>query len=570
MALGLLTYCQATITCTTCPHERRPSQRDQSTTTADKLQLVEALRDDFATNEVCLKIMNGTKIIGSNTRDEGKNACDFFSKFHLSLQKDAHCFLCLVAVFLAVFCSVSAQEPFHARPVPGESFNLMPESERPLQRLIIGLEANSTKAYMIPGSDAATPTNKERIRLLRRELYMLRIQLVHGDLMKVMPKHTRLFVAVPDPEYVAESRGNEPELFSTYLKTKAGWTDKQIKNQVSFFEVPEALVFPQDMAEVLGRDTKGRLVLGVGEDSAPVYRHSAKLLADTFPADFQLHTIPDINTEGGDIELVWRPDGSIGLMIGQNRVRRYLETSKGMDLKGRVIPTEWIASASAGFQKGFFGVPVMILGWQELQEPKYISTEVFHIDMVVNILRSGTRVMGFIPSYEKNPVDAFTDLPMGADIVERAQRYYDQVAQDLKENGYEVVRLPFSDHPIRNPVNVGRFTDPTTGRATILLAKYPYHYPTKAGQPSIQAELQQVLDSMEDALELWQATPSDENWEHLENSLKAIWDEFKKIEGSVNPIFEAQAKIYRSKGIDVIPVVIYPSSEGGLHCMLLK
>lgn len=473
-------------------------------------------------------------------------------------------------VFTASFLQLLPGKSFQPLEVPGQTFRLIPESERSLHRLVVGLEANSTKAYMVPGAGASTPENKERIRRLRRELYMIQFELVHGNLLKVLPGHTRLFVAVPDPEFVVESRANEAELFTTYLKTHAGWSEDQIKKRVSFFEVPEVLLFPQDMAEILGRDDKGRLVLGVGEDGPAVYKQAAMKLAQDFPQDFQVHEIPKLNTEGGDMEIVWRPDGTIGLMVGQNRLRRYLQNKKNLVLQGRKIPPEWISEALKGFGDGFFGLPIQVLGRKELEDPRYISTEVFHIDMVVNILRGKNGVTGFVPSYEKDPVDAYTELPLGADIVRRAQRFYDEVAQDLKQSGYNIVRLPFRDHPIRNPVNVGKFTDPVTGKPTIFLAKFPYHYSTEKNKPSVQSGLQQIIYGMEDALELWRKEPSDVNWSGLEKAMEAVWKELGKVESSANPIFDAQALIYRENGINVIPVISYPSSEGGIHCLLLK
>jgi hypothetical protein len=56
----------------------------------------------------------------------------------------------------------------------------------------------------------------------------------------------------------------------------------------------------------------------------------------------------------------------------------------------------------------------------------------------------------------------------------------------------------------------------------------------------------------------------------LEKALEAVWKELGKVESSANPIFDAQALIYRENGINVIPVISYPSSEGGIHCLLLK
>jgi hypothetical protein len=472
--------------------------------------------------------------------------------------------------FLAGSLFVGAAEPFQPFPVPGKDLLLTPESGRSLQRLIVGLEANSTKAYMIPFSAASSEQNKDRIRFLRRQLYMIRFELIHGNIVRALPAHTRLFTALPDPEFVVESRGNEAEIFAEYLKFRGRWTDAQIQKRVSFFKVSEPLVFPQDMAEVLGRDKTGRLILGMGEDTDPVYEQAAKVLTGKFPSDFRLHRFPTLNTEGGDMELVWTPEGSIALLLGQNRIRRFLETQKKLDLQGKEISSSLIESAQQAFHKEFFGIEVLMLGRKELENPRFISTEVFHIDMVSNILRSGRRVLAFVPTYGENPVSADTNLPLSEIIVKRAQYFYDETADTLKQRGYEIVRLPFRDHPVRNPVNVGKFTHPATGKSTIFLSKYPYHYPLNPGETSMQAKVQSTLDNMENAIDNWRNDPSESHWEILTGILKAVWKRFDEAEAGSHPVFEEQAKIYRANGIDVIPVVIYPISEGGIHCLLLK
>ena len=120
--------------------------------------------------------------------------------------------------------------------------------------------------------------------------------------------------------------------------------------------------------------------------------------------------------------------------------------------------------------------------------------------MIVNILRAQGKTLAFVPSYQDPAVDAITHVALAEDVRRRVQYEYDLVAGQLGRRGYEVVRLPFADHPVRNPVNVGRFVDPNTGRQCVLLGKYPYHFPLVPGWPIPQFELQDAFDRMDYAV----------------------------------------------------------------------
>jgi len=460
---------------------------------------------------------------------------------------------------------------------PGLDLTAVPESERTLRRLVIGLPANRTRYFMLPSTERFDPGSQNpHVHFVRSQSYFLNFELAHGRLLRAIPGYTRLFVALPDPRAVPGSLGNEADVFRDYLRQRVGWSDREITERVRFFTVPAEITYPQDIAEVVGTDARGRLVLGIGGDLPEAYREPALCLARSFPDDFEVLTLGAsegsgmVDIEGGDLSLVWLPEGNVGLLIGRHRVRRYVERQYGEVALGTPLPRERIEAAREAFRRAFFGVETIIVGEEGLLEPGTVSEELFHADMVVNVLRARGKIVAFVPSYQERPVDAITHVRLSEEVAQRVQHEYDLIAEQLGRRGYEVVRLPFADHPVRNPVNVARFVNPETGEQCVLLGKYPYHFPLVRGGPIPQFELQAAFDRLEDAVNAWRASPGKTSWDEVERAFRDVWTAMDTAAGSPNPTFDAQAEVYSSHGVKVIPVAIYPTGEGGLHCLSLN
>jgi len=452
--------------------------------------------------------------------------------------------------------------------LPGADLRLVPESERPFRRVVIGLDPNTTRYFMVPSVESLDPKVRDpRVVFLRRQLYWMNFELVHGNFTKVAPAHTRFFVALPDPALNPESLGNEEEVFREYLAVRAGWTKEQIADRTRFFKVPIAIRYPQDMAQPLGYDGRKRLVLGLGMDVDHAYREGVKRLGDLFPNEFAVRDLPEVNTEGGDLDLTWLPERKLGVLVGHNRILRYLHRKYGSVHEGRSVPRARIEEARKAFSRAFFDLEVVILNEEALRNPRFMTNELFHLDMVVNVLRSGTNILAFVPSYAEQPVDALTHVPLAEELRSRVQREYDWVANQLSTRGYRVIRLPFADHPVRNPVNVAKYVDPVTGRAVVLLGKYPYHFATTPGGKIPQFELEDAFTRLEAVVDAWRAKPTDARWNEVTATLQRTWKEMDRISATPNPTFSDQARVYEMNGVKVVPVAIYPTGEGGLHCL---
>jgi hypothetical protein len=191
--------------------------------------------------------------------------------------------------------------------------------------------------------------------------------------------------------------------------------------------------------------------------------------------------------------------------------------------------------------------------------------------MVVNVVRSAANeVLAFVPTYREPPVDSITHVQLAEAVRARLQAEYDLVAGQMARRGYRVVRLPFADDPVRSPVNVSRFVDPATRQPTVMLGRYPYHFPLVPGGPIAQFRLQDAFDDLELKVELWRKEPSAARWESVEQSLRGVWMEMDAAAASENPEFDAAARLYRENGVRVLPLPIYPTGEGGIHCLLLR
>lgn len=446
----------------------------------------------------------------------------------------------------------------------------MPESERTFARVVIGLRPHgATSGRPSRGLTAARAVE------LRRRLYGLDFELLHGAVMTAVPAYSTFYVAVPDPATVPEASGEEEEDFRAYLVSRLAWSEDSIRARVRFFRVARPLLYPQDMAEILGLDAAGRLVLGVGADTDPQYIEPVETLVREFPRDFVLRRLAglhvgDVNTEGGDLALSWLPEGKVGLLLGRHRAIRYLERRIGSRIAGRPLVEAEIDESRRAFSSAFFGVEVVIVGEAALRDPSRGSEELFHADMVVAVIRNGREALAFVPTYETRPRDANSGDLLPEAFVRDVQREYDLVAGQMEGRGYRVVRLPFEDHPVRAPVNVSKFVERSTGRPVVLLGRYPDHRPAEPGEASPMRRLAEAVVHVQSLVDAWEEAPDDARWDALQAQLESTWKEIASAAASPNPLFEKQRALYEANGISVVPLPLYPSGEGGVHCLLLR
>jgi len=451
-----------------------------------------------------------------------------------------------------------------------EPYRLTPEAERTLRRVILGLEPNRTRMFMLPETMAWDPNTRDpRVRWLRRQIYRLHFELSHGQIFRSAPAYARFFIAVPDPASTPGALGNEEAVFREYLANRVGWSDARIDERVRFFKVSEPLPFPQDMAEPLGYDQRGRLVLGFGEDADAVYARAVQSLVEGNPDDFVLKRLPDVNTEGGDLALVRLPDGGIGLLVGYHRVRRYAERKRPGLSPNAPLSRAMVEEARAAYSRAFDDVETIVVGQEALFDPSLSNPEIFHLDMVVAVLRGAAGVVAFVPTYEGSPVNALSHVHLTEESVRRFQAEYDRAARQMAARGYRVVRLPFADHPARDPVGIGKFVDASTGRASVLLGRYPDHL-EKSDERNAQTLLQLKFEDLDAAVASWRRDPTDARWEGVKAAVAAAWRQMDASLAAPNPVYEEQRRLYEASGIRVAPLPIFPMGEGGVHCLVLK
>lgn len=465
-----------------------------------------------------------------------------------------------------------------ARPVPGQpapaatppASSLVPEAERTMRRLVLGLPPNETRLSMLPETASwDARTTDPRVRWLRRQLYRLSFEMSHGRVFQSAPPQTRFFIAVPDPRTNPESLGNEEAVFREHLRERVGWSDPVIDERVRFFKVPVPILFPQDMAEPISYDRSGRLVLGVGTDFDEPYEAAVASLIKAFPDGFTARRLPDVNTEGGDLALVRLPEGGVGLLVGHNRIERWVRRAKPETKANSPVEESDIEAARLAYQRAFGGVETIVIGREALRDPSLDNPEIFHLDMVAMVLRTTAGVVAFVPTYEVGPVDALTHVHLDPGAVKRFQGEYDRAARQLAARGYRVARVPFADHPSRSPINSGKFVDPETGRAAVLLGRYPAHV-ASTDEQNPQTQLQLALEALDAAVAAWRHEPTDDHWKAVQAAVAATWKQMDRAVSLPSPEFESQRAVYESFGVRVLPLPIYPTGEGGVHCLVLK
>jgi hypothetical protein len=461
------------------------------------------------------------------------------------------------------------------RAAPETDIRLAAESDRSFRRIVIGLLPGENDPYLLPRVAPTDPAKRDRrTRFLLQRLAWLSFELLHGNLLRAAPTYTRFFFAVPPRPVGVRAAAFEATLHE-YLQARAGFSPAEIAERIRFFRVPDAVPFPRDLSVAIGSDRRGRLAIGLGRDMHPAYTRATEALVAAFPEDFVLRRIGGrgpgvVSTEGGDISIVPAPDGGLRLVVGRHRVLRVLEREGIPWEPPPVVAATDVERVRRLYQASFFGLPTIILGQALLARADRSDDEVFHADMVATILRTPSGVKAFVPTYGPNPIDSLSRGAVSPEMVRLAQAEYDESARQLQGEGYAIVRIPFADHPVRNPVNVAPFTDPRTGQTCVLVGRYPSIVPTSPGGPVPLFTIQDAFDDLDKAVTAWRAEPSDGTWTAVRRSLETTFRAIDEAAAAPCPAFEEIRRIYENQGVRVLPVNLIPSGEGGLHCLVLQ
>ena len=484
----------------------------------------------------------------------------------------------LLLVFFMMFGFINAQGHDLLYPLPtglltqSDGVLLVPEAERHWSFLILGLWPNQGDYFMLPKISDAKNAPKEQSTRLYDELFKLNFEFSHGAIIKNLPDYTHLYVALPEKLSAKGSKGGEKELFIAYLKGRCGWTDEKVRNHLHFFKVPSFLQWAQDSSEIIGRDKKGRIIIAADPDNYNNSYAIIKSLCDTYPESFVIKRLGNaISSEGGDMELVWAPkrEGLI-FMTGRNRVNQYYNRIKHMPLKGISFSSDMLDDFKRAYSQEFYGLRVEVVPQKMLENSDLATEDLFHLDMSVAILSKGKTVNAFVPTYNGGEVkkDAMTNTALDPKLVWTWQAEYDEISAQLSKLGYDVVRLPFSDHPVRCPVNIGKFINRDTLEPSVILGKYPFDH-ARNSETTPQQMIQDALNDMTYKCDAWKNTPSEPNFNSFLLSISSMWGVMDKVSAMPNPEFDTQADIFRKHGYKVVAVPVYAWGAGGLHCDLL-
>lgn len=465
--------------------------------------------------------------------------------------------LLVLSALLAAAASLVAGTP------PG--LRVLPDSERPLDVLVLGIDADDGRYFMLP-EPSACPGDDAAREELRAELFGLNLELRFGALFRRLPSRTHLYVAVPDPGRVKEATGRERDFFLRHLTAACGWSRDEARRRVHFFDVPSAVLFSQDAGEVLGYDARGRLVIATGSGDDLRYREFVAALAAEYPDRFTTYPFVErVSAEGGDEDVARLPDGSLAFVVGHNRIRRYFGAMRAAAPGEARLDEAQIEQARAAFSKSVFDLPILVLPEAALGDPPLASADVYHLDMYSCILsQGGPRVDALVPTYRHAPLDRMTGVALETSYVDRVQAQYDQVARELIAAGYPVTRLPFWDHPARTPVNVCKYFDPAAEKAVVMLPRYPNHMPSA---PNAQARFNALLEEFRASFE--RTSPGKDSCQRQLDLVRDLRRELRSVETMPSPLFETRKRIIEELGYKVVEVPMYAGSGGSLDCMLL-
>ncbi len=355
---------------------------------------------------------------------------------------------CILILFL--YINSFTESNFYPTPnsliIPEKGITVFPESEKPLNFIVLG---NDNRAF-ISIKNNSLKSNKYYLDI-QKELWMLGFEFEHGRIINSLPSYTKIYFAI--------TKKKEKDFFTEYLIKKCGFKQKDIKKRVFFFNVPSPCLWLQDTGEILGMDEYGHILLFNNPDDS--YGFVLNSLFKYFSKIFQLRTNKNLSVEGGDIEITWNVNRKgILVFIGRHRILEYLRRIKGIDYSDKAILPEEINDIKNLYRE-IFNLPVKVIPEKMLLEPSKAENELFHLDMVVTFLAYENKVYAFVPFYEnKNgSFDVVLRKPLENNFIKRLNGEYDAVAEQLKEYGYEVVRIPIFDHPVRSPVNIIKFID---------------------------------------------------------------------------------------------------------------
>ena len=446
---------------------------------------------------------------------------------------------------------------------------LIPETERSLDLCVIGVDPSRGIFCFLPFLQQEKSMPSARFREIHQQLYWLNFEISHGRLLNALPLSTQIYVALPDPKEVKEADGSEEELFRGYLKGRCGWTEADIRGRIHFFKAPVPIVWTQDIGKILGRDPQGRWVISRGSNDQKGYAESVAARCQAFPDKFTYRDLPEgVSGEGGDEDLVRTPNGDLTLLLGRHRASHYLEWAGGRSLNGQVLSQDQLLQAQDLFSGAFDGVPAVFIPSQVLENPALGNNELFHLDMSVAVLSSGGRPRAFVPSYVDHPVDRVTGQPLDPAFVRSLQGEYDLMVSDLSSMGYPVDRLAVTDHPVRSPANMVRYFNPSTGRCTVLLAKYPRNLEDGTG-PTPQVKLMKSFEDLRERGEAWEKSPEELNFRWLRQAIETVWQTMDWASAQPDPYFDQNQALFQKAGIEVVAVPDFAWGSGGLHCQVL-
>lgn len=447
-----------------------------------------------------------------------------------------------------------------------EKVLIVPEAERNLSFIIIGLEPIGEGVVFLPKIKKPKDISDKEMLELEKLIYWINLEITRGNILRKIPSYTKIFVAVP------KSVGNlEKKFFLEYLKFICFFTVDDINKRIFFFNTDSNLLWAQDSAEIIGRDEMGRVLIGISNRDFAKYLSAIKSMVKNYNSFFQIKWFEDnTSAEGGDIEIVNMPDGKPALFMGRHRIMRYIELQHDIPTDTNNPYEQWmIEEARTAFSNSVYGLPVHIIPEKLLYDRTLGTDEIFHLDMYLVILPNKHKPKAFVPIYDKDDIMDIIDRNLlSKEFIKKCNEEYNAVATQIKELGFDVVRIPFYDHPVRNPMNVVKFRNKETGKITILLSKYPYHL-SKNSELSPQQKMQEGIDFLEDCIITYKKKPDEGNFRNIFNSINNLFYLIDKEETIPNPIVEKQAQIYRKYGYDVILIQQFAWGSGGLHCTLL-